>query len=183
MYGKEILEHKDIPQEVKDIYQKFLLGELDNNNAAYMILCKSDFYLYLFTKDHKLLSRQITLLGEDMKKNQERIPYPYYQTNKGTIYHKKEINTDTPEGLFLIARTCPLSENYVCDGPKVGLVSVPIDTKTQKIDARYEHNKYEKRFHPIRQPPQDPDKYEDAINSAETDDNAVSHGCPNLKNI
>jgi hypothetical protein len=97
LYGKYLLKHKDIPQEVKDIYQKFLLGEIDNNNAAYMIVCKSNFMLYLFTKDHKLLYNQSTLLGKDIEKDQERIPYNYYNTNKGIIYHKKAVNTDTPE--------------------------------------------------------------------------------------
>ena len=31
LYGKDILENKDIPQEVKNAYEKFLLGEIDNN--------------------------------------------------------------------------------------------------------------------------------------------------------
>lgn len=183
LYGKEILTHKDIPQDVKTIYQKFLLGEIDNNDANYMILSKTDFYLYLFTKNHKLLNRQITLLGKDIKKDQERVPYTYYKTNKGVIYHNKETNTDTPEWLFKIERICKLEDNYISDWPKVGLVSIPVNIKTQKIEARYEYKKYEKRFHPTYLPPEDPDKYQEAMNSSETDDNAVSHGCPNVENI
>jgi len=183
LYGKYLLKHKDIPQEVKDIYQKFLLGEIDNNNAAYMIVCKSNFMLYLFTKDHKLLYNQSTLLGKDIEKDQERIPYNYYNTNKGIIYHKKAVNTDTPEWLFKIQKTCKLDNNYICDGPKIGLVSLPINITTQQIEERYEYIKYEKRFHPIRKPLHNPELYNNALNSTDIDDNNISHGCPNIQNI
>jgi len=68
LYGKDILDNKEIPQDVKVAYQKFLLGEIKNNDANYIIISKIDFHLYLFTKDHKLLNRQVVLLGEDIGK-------------------------------------------------------------------------------------------------------------------
>lgn len=96
---KEILENKDIAQDVKDIYQKFVAGEIDNNGQNYIIISKTDIYLYLFTKDHKLLHRdkKHDLIGKDIEKDGKRVPYPYYRTNKGVVYHDEETNTDTPE--------------------------------------------------------------------------------------
>ena len=96
LQGREILEHQDIPQDVKNTYQKFLLGTINNNDAEYIIISKTDFDLYLFTKDHKLLNRQISLLGKDIGKEGERIPYDGFRTDKGRVYHDKEVNTNTP---------------------------------------------------------------------------------------
>ena len=98
LYGKEIMDNLDIPQDVKDIYQKFLFGEYDIHGQDYIIISKTDFNLYLFTKDHKLLNRQITVLGKDIDKNGKRLPYPYYENNEGKlIYHNQPVNTNTPE--------------------------------------------------------------------------------------
>jgi hypothetical protein len=55
--GKEILENADIAQDVKDIYQKFVAGEINNNGQNYIIISKTDFFMYLFTNDNKLLHR------------------------------------------------------------------------------------------------------------------------------
>lgn len=84
LYGKEILDHKDIPQKVKDIYQKFLLGEIKNNKMNYTIISKTDFHIYVFTKDHKLLYRtkQPNLFGEDINKSGKRLPYQYIKTDQ-----------------------------------------------------------------------------------------------------
>jgi len=90
------LENQEIAQDVKDIYQKFVSGEINNNNENYIIISKTDYHLYLLTKEHKLLSRQVVLLGEDMGEKGERVPYAWYKTNKGVIYHDKEVNTNTP---------------------------------------------------------------------------------------
>ncbi len=37
-------------------------------------------------------------------------------------------------------------------------------------------------IHPIYQPPENPTKYEKAMQSPEMDDNAISHGCANVRN-
>jgi len=61
---------------------------------------------------------------------------------------------------------------------------MPIDITTQKKDnSRYETNKYTLEIHPVYQPPENPDKYENAIESPETDDNTISHGCINTAEL
>ena len=181
LYGKDILDNKEIPQDVKVAYQKFLLGEIKNNDANYIIISKIDFHLYLFTKDHKLLNRQVVLLGEDIGKEWERVPYKYYKTNKGVVYHNKEVNTNTPEWLFIIKQTYQLTDKYISDGPKTALALIPINSKTYKTDnTKYEINKYVLEIHPIYQQPTDPTAYQEAIASGEIDDNAISHGCVNI---
>jgi hypothetical protein len=180
----KLLENKDIAEDVKEAYKKFVSGEIDNNGQDYVIVSKTDCYLYLFTKDHKLMGRQITLLGSDIEKNTTRTPYDYYSTNKGVIYHTTPTNTDTPEELFKIrVTTAPLASNYTCDGPKIALVLVPVNKKTQKTEARYEYDKYMLEIHPVYQPQGDPTKYQDAINSTSTEDNYISHGCINIKDF
>jgi len=41
--------------------------------------------------------------------------------------------------------------------------------------------RYALEIHPIYQPPEDPTKYAEAIESEDIDDNTQSHGCPNIK--
>ncbi len=94
---QEILDNQNIPQDVKNIYQKFVAGEINNNGTSYLIISKTDFHMYLFTKDHKLLNRQLSLLGKNIGQEGEWVPYKYYRTNLGTVYHDKKVNTNTPE--------------------------------------------------------------------------------------
>lgn len=188
LYGKELLENQEIAQDVKDIYQKFVSGEINNNNENYIIISKTDYHLYLLTKEHKLLSRQVVLLGEDMGEKGERVPYAWYKTNKGVIYHDKEVNTNTPSWLFIINKKYTLTDKYIGDTINntkntivpLALILVPIDEKTYKIDkTKYELNKYALEIHPIYQPPKNLTAYKDAIETIEIEDNAKSHGCIN----
>lgn len=179
---QEVLDHPGIPQDVKDVYQKFLKDEIYNNGANYIIISKTDFHLYLFTKDHVLLNRQLSLLGKNIGQEGERVPYEYYKTNLWTVYHGKKVNTNTPEWLFLVQQSKQLWSSYKVDGPKTSLIIVPINSKTQKIkNKERELNKYTLEIHPVYQPKGNEHQYEDRMKSAETDDNAVSHGCINAE--
>lgn len=78
----EIIQHPNIPQDIKEYYKKCLEGEIKTNNANYIIISKTDFHFYLFTKDHRLLHRQACLLGKDIGEEGEWVPYEFYKTNK-----------------------------------------------------------------------------------------------------
>jgi hypothetical protein len=61
----EILSESRIPQDVKEAYKKFVdknNSKFDNKERDYTIISKSDTKIYLFSKDHKLLSTQRSLL-------------------------------------------------------------------------------------------------------------------------
>jgi hypothetical protein len=182
------LENQDIAEDVKEGYKKFISWEINNNNENYIIISKTDFHLYLFTKDHKILSRQVVLLGEDMWEKWERVPYDWYDTSYGKIYHDKKVNTNTPSWLFIINKTYELTDAFIGDTlPETkktivppALVLVPVNIKTQKIDStKYELNKYTLEIHPIYQPPKNKKMYKKALESIEIKDNPISHGCIN----
>lgn len=83
---EEILNNGDIPEDVKDAYQKFLSKELNNWWKNYVILSKFDYRVYLFSSDNHLLSRQNVVVWStpwdqknDIKKGIHTTPWWLYQ--------------------------------------------------------------------------------------------------------
>jgi hypothetical protein len=65
MSSDEILSEQMIPQDVRNAYEKFVdknNKEFDNKGMDYSIISKTDCRIYMFSKDHKLLSIQSILL-------------------------------------------------------------------------------------------------------------------------
>jgi len=60
--GDELLVQESIPEDVKEVYKKFLNQEYSNADLSYIIISKTDFTLYLFAKDNTLLNHQTVLL-------------------------------------------------------------------------------------------------------------------------
>ncbi|MEI6672289.1 MAG: hypothetical protein WCL02_02775 [bacterium] len=60
--GNEILNHPDIPQEVKEIYKDFANGKINTNKQNYIIVCKNNTTVYLFNTTHQLINHQVVLL-------------------------------------------------------------------------------------------------------------------------
>ena len=76
----------------------------------------------------------------------------------------------------MIKDTYKLTDKFICDGPKIALVLIPIDKKTQMTDStKYDLMKYGFRIHPVYQPPTNISKYQKAIESKEINDNAITH--------
>lgn len=101
MNGNEIMANKNIPQDVKDAYKKFVSGEYNNKWKAYIILSKTDFNMYMFSTNHTLLSRQNTLIWMDVW-DQKNDPYSGSQTTPGWIYEiwNKFEKSDSGEDFF-----------------------------------------------------------------------------------
>lgn len=81
----DIMANKNIPQDVKNAYNKFVSGEYNNKWKPYTILSKTDFNMYLFSTNHILLSRQNTLIWVDVW-DQKNDPYAGSQTTPTGMY-------------------------------------------------------------------------------------------------
>jgi hypothetical protein len=182
LVGQEIINNANIPNDVKEIYQKFLNGQISNDNLAYLILSKKTCKEYLFDKDNKLLDIQTILIGADIGNKGEFMPYDHYKVAGGKkIYIKgAKINRNTPTGLFKVKKSIELSSDYKIDGPKRGINIVPIDAQGNE-EARFKYTQWGLAIHPIYQQPSNPKKYENAMNSASIQDNSITHGCPNIE--
>jgi len=179
--GQEFIDNENIPNEVKEIYQEFLNGQISNDNLAYLILSKKTCKEYLFDKDNKLLDIQTILIGADLGNKNQFMPYDHYKVagNK-KIYVRGKINRNTPTGLFKVKKTIELSSDYKIDGPKRGINIVPIDAQGNE-EVRFKYTQWGLAIHPIYQQPSNPKKYENAMKSASIQDNSITHGCPNIE--
>lgn len=81
----EVMWSSNIPQDVKNVYKKFISWELSNNGKDYAIVSKDDYRIYLFSQDHHLLARQNVLLWAD-KWDQKNNPAAWSQTTPGGKY-------------------------------------------------------------------------------------------------
>lgn len=81
----EIMANSWIPQDVKDIYMKFVNWELNHKWKQYSILSKTDFNIYFFSNNHRLLSRQNTLIGSEVGDHQNN-PMAGSRTTPGGLY-------------------------------------------------------------------------------------------------
>ncbi len=181
--GETLLNSANIPDDVKEAYKEFLNKKIPNDGLAYLILSKKTCKQYLFSKDHKLINDQTILIGKDIGKSGEFIPYDHYTLANGNfIYVRWEINTNTPTWLFKVKKIVDIGDHYKVDGPKRGINIVPITVKGDE-EERFKYKQWGIMIHPVYETPGDPEKYEDAMKSASIDDNAISHGCPNIKDF
>lgn len=181
LLGQEVINNVNIPNDVKEIYKEFVTGQISNDNLAYLILSKKTCKEYLFDKDNKLLDIQTILIGANLGNKSQFMPYDHYKISGGKkIYIKgAKINRNTPTGLFKVKKTIDLSSDYKVDGPKRGINIVPIDAQGNE-EARFKYKQWGLVIHPIYEPPSNPKKYENAMNSASIQDNSITHGCPNI---
>ena len=85
MEQNEIMANPGIPQDVKATYMKFVNKELNNKWKQYSILSKTDFNIYLFSSNHRLLSRQNTLIGSEVGDHKNN-PMAGSRTTPGGLY-------------------------------------------------------------------------------------------------
>lgn len=183
LQGEELLNHPDISDDVKEAYTEFLNNKISNDGLPYLILSKKTCKQYLFSKDNTLIHDQTILIGKDIGKDGEFIPYDHYTLSNGKfVYVRWAINTNTPTGLFKVKKIVDLGNKYKADGPPRGINIVPITVKWVE-EERFKYKQWGIMIHPIYQTPGDPEKYEKAIESASIDDNGISHGCPNIKDF
>ncbi len=184
LIGKYILNNTDIPNDIKEIYQKFIIGEISNNKLTYLILSKNTCTQYLFSKDHELVDKQTILIGGNIGNHTDFMPYQYYKLENGKKnYVRWEINKNTPTGLFKVKKIIEnLSSWYKVDGPKRGINIVPINIQGDE-EERFKYKQWGMAIHPIYEPPNNPEKYEKAIESNWIEDNSITHGCPNIQNF
>lgn len=101
MTDKEILENENISQDVKDAYKAFMEGTMNNNNENYLIESKICMHSFLFDKQHRLIDLQPIIVGRDIGKDQEYVPFEWFYENGKRKYYKdidpKELNRNTPE--------------------------------------------------------------------------------------
>ena len=181
--GEELLNNPNISDDVKEAYKEFLNKKIPNDGLAYLILSKKTCKQYLFSKDHTLINDQTILIGKDVGKSGEFIPYDHYTLANGKfVYVRWEINTNTPTGIFKVKKIVDIGNHYKVDGPKRGINIVPITIKGNE-EERFKYKQWGIMIHPVYETPGDPEKYEDAMKSASIDDNGISHGCPNIKDF
>ena len=85
MGQNEIMANASIPQDVKNTYMKFVNWEFNNKWKSYTILSKTDFNIYLFSNNHRLLSRQNALIGKEVWDHQNN-PTNWSRTTPGGLY-------------------------------------------------------------------------------------------------
>ena len=162
----DILWETRIPNDVKNIYKKFVDKEnskFNNKWMNYSIISKSDCKLYMFSKDHKLLSIQRTLLGSTAG-NQSNSPKDWINTTPSWFYeiwNATNMSSDGKKNFYKI-----YGSHYIVLVPKGGqIISSDVRPHTMWIHALYK-NEYEKRLNWIK--------------SNNTSDHRITHGCPNV---
>ncbi len=85
MDQNEIMANPSIPQDVKNAYMKFVNWEFNNKWKPYTILSKTDFNMYLFSNNHRLLSRQNVLIGSEVGDHPNN-PMNWSRTTPGGLY-------------------------------------------------------------------------------------------------
>jgi hypothetical protein len=109
LVGQEVIENENIPNDVKEIYKEFTIGQISNGGLAYLILSKKTCKQYLFDKDNQLIDIQPVLIGADLGNKGKFMPYEYYKVTGGKkIYVRGERNRNTPTGIFKVKKTIDL---------------------------------------------------------------------------
>lgn len=110
--GNEILNNKDIPDDVKEAYQKFenKEGLFDNSGLPYAIVSKdpTDYNLYLFDAENNLISRHKVLLGKTIG------------DTKNIAYENKSFTT--PGGMYSVNVREFKPKEYAWPGEYVSLL-------------------------------------------------------------
>ncbi len=178
---EDVIHSTNIPDDVKEIYKEFLNGQISHENLSYLILSKKTCKEYFFDKNHMLIDTQPILIGADLGKRSAFMPYDHYKIGNGKkIYVRWETNRNTPTGLFKVKQVIEwLQSWYKVDGPKRGINIVPIDNEGNE-EERFKYKQRWLALHAIYEPPSNPEKYEEAIQSSTIDDNSITHGCPNI---
>lgn len=178
MNGNEITENNKISLDVQDVYAQFLNWEIDNNNKPYIINSKVDPSSYLFDKNHKIINKQDGLFWIDIWKEWEYLPFArYYNENWKKIYYKnKEINRNTPEGMFYVSWLSKLNPNHY-DWTPIAVLLEPLD------NTKYDTKKIVLWMHSKFKPKNNQTEYINALNTKTKDDNFKSKWCINVENI
>lgn len=87
LQGEELLNHPDISDDVKEAYTEFLNNKISNDGLPYLILSKKTCKQYLFSKDNTLIHDQTILIGKDIGKDGEFIPYDHYTLSNGKFVY------------------------------------------------------------------------------------------------
>jgi len=177
--GDELLVQESIPEDVKEVYKKFLNQEYSNADLSYIIISKTDFTLYLFAKDNTLLNHQTVLLWAQ-------------KGDSKFILHK---NASTPWGVYRILQNYRENDGswivyvpwymsngkYISeDAPGYLLDLLPIDPKTGKYNYAYDINIGALAIHPT--PSQLEEKRKSAIESSNLELKRQTGGCVNASN-
>lgn len=183
---KEIFENDSISEDVKDAYKEFMEWTINNNNQNYVIESKISMSSYVFDKEHRLIDLQPILVGKDLGKDQEFVPYPWFYEKGIRKYYNDsildKINTNTPEWLFSIEGLDQLrDEDYSIEGPREAIILIPIILTTKGLN--YDTKKIKLWIHPTFLPKHDREKYLKALATKEISDNNQSHWCINVANF
>ncbi|HPC34643.1 MAG TPA: L,D-transpeptidase family protein, partial [Candidatus Absconditabacterales bacterium] len=156
----EIMANSGIPQDVKDIYMKFVNGELNHKGKQYSILSKTDFNIYFFSNNHRLLSRQNTLIGSEVGDHQNN-PMAGSRTTPGGLYEVGRAVDKTTSGQSFFVK---YGTHYIILIPLNGQYTIS-EQYTMGI-----HGTYEK----------DPSR-DQKIKSKNAKDRRESNGCINVE--
>lgn len=144
----DILNHPNIPQEVKEIYKDFANGKINTNKQNYIIVCKNNTTVYLFNTAHQLINHQIVLIWAKTGNSQFKIrknpttPAGFYRIegNKRT--------TDAIGTVRYIPTTKKDGKIQAEDGTGYLLDLLPIDIQTGKYNNAYDVTKWGLALHP-----------------------------------
>ena len=156
----EIMANSWIPQDVKDIYMKFVNWELNHKWKQYSILSKTDFNIYFFSNNHRLLSRQNTLIGSEVGDHQNN-PMAGSRTTPGGLYEVWRAVDKTTSGQSFFVK---YGTHYI--------ILIPLNWQ-YTISEQYTmgiHGTYEK----------DPSR-DQKIKSKNAKDRRESNGCINVE--
>ncbi len=125
---------------------------MNNNNENYLIESKICMHSFLFDRNHRLIDYQPIIVGRDLGKDQEYVPFERFYENGVRKYYKdtnpKELNRNTPEGLFAIEGIDKIEEkDYEIDGPKEAIILDPILLTTPGLI--YDKKRIKMWDHPI----------------------------------
>ncbi|MFZ2718997.1 MAG: L,D-transpeptidase [Candidatus Absconditicoccaceae bacterium] len=126
--GKDIENNYNIALDVKSKYKEFLDNNL-NKNLSFAIVSKSDFNMYIFSADHRLIGIHSILLGKDRG------------DQKNTAYGREEIADGalrtTPGGMYYIP------ENAQKPGNKANIFSKEYAGPGEYVALYPEENQYD----------------------------------------
>ena len=191
LLSNEFGQRSAMPTDVKNAYLMFAGDSIRDNvkdnfpsqnvpnrkinpESNYAIISKTDGHMYLFTRDHRLVSRKSVLLGKDKSDASFRVhDYPVRNDAGQTVNFNPPDRT--PRGLYAIEDRGPKSKiwNYMQFFPKDGQIDYGDLNKngdrkrTIGIHELYE-NEYTKR--------------NAAIQSDNVNDKFLSNGCINMHN-